>query len=295
MICREPARWSGDWSVENLPDDLIFCFVVLGLASARIVIYTLFCSRPYRPQGKGTRSLLVAPTFFDIVRNFPRVRLNPIIRASIKPMQSSVVLTLKGKQHENFNQHSAPCRYSLQPKRPRRYPYLDRFRRKQVLCTPRRLWGVFHRLLSEHGFTLGWKVPIAWWKNGRRVPLRDVRLTLWVALRRYLMESIHPNKEPNPWIPTQLQFVTSCHTVQLIAPPSESRVTLHWFKLRNWPNKRGLKALIVLLSMLRAFDMNLYIEAKAIALEAWNESGFDIDTAMDFVHQSCDGHEIAIY
>jgi len=47
--------------------------------------------------------------------------------------------------------------------------------------------------------------------------------------------------------------------------------------------------------MLRAFDMNLYIEAKAIALEAWNESGFDIDTAMDFVHQSCDGHEIAIY
>ena len=41
--------------------------------------------------------------------------------------------------------------------------------------------------------------------------------------------------------------------------------------------------------------MHLYTEAKAIALEAWNESGFDIDTAMDFVHQSCDGHEIAIY
>jgi len=41
--------------------------------------------------------------------------------------------------------------------------------------------------------------------------------------------------------------------------------------------------------------MNLYIEAKAIALEAWNESGFDLDDAMDFVHQSCDGHEIAIY
>jgi len=41
--------------------------------------------------------------------------------------------------------------------------------------------------------------------------------------------------------------------------------------------------------------MHLYTEAKAIALEAWNESGFDIDTAMEFVHQSCDGHEIAIY
>ena len=41
--------------------------------------------------------------------------------------------------------------------------------------------------------------------------------------------------------------------------------------------------------------MHLYTEAKAIALEAWNESGFDLDDAMDFVHQSCDGHEIAIY
>jgi hypothetical protein len=41
--------------------------------------------------------------------------------------------------------------------------------------------------------------------------------------------------------------------------------------------------------------MNLYTEAKAIALEAWNESGFDIDTAMDFIHESCDGHEISIY
>ena len=41
--------------------------------------------------------------------------------------------------------------------------------------------------------------------------------------------------------------------------------------------------------------MHFYTEAKAIALEAWNESKFDIDTAMDFVHQSCDGHEIAIY
>ena len=41
--------------------------------------------------------------------------------------------------------------------------------------------------------------------------------------------------------------------------------------------------------------MNLYTEAKEIALEAWNESGFDIDTARDFIHESCDGHEIAIY
>ena len=41
--------------------------------------------------------------------------------------------------------------------------------------------------------------------------------------------------------------------------------------------------------------MHLYTEAKAIALEAWNESNFDLDTAMEFVHQSCDGHEIAIY
>ena len=41
--------------------------------------------------------------------------------------------------------------------------------------------------------------------------------------------------------------------------------------------------------------MHLYKEAKTIALEAWNESGFDIDTAMEFVHESCDGHEISIY
>ena len=41
--------------------------------------------------------------------------------------------------------------------------------------------------------------------------------------------------------------------------------------------------------------MHIYTEAKTIALEAWNESNFDIDAAMEFVHQSCDGHEIAIY
>lgn len=41
--------------------------------------------------------------------------------------------------------------------------------------------------------------------------------------------------------------------------------------------------------------MNLYLEAKAIAQEAWEESGHDIDAAQDHIHESCDGHEIAIY
>lgn len=41
--------------------------------------------------------------------------------------------------------------------------------------------------------------------------------------------------------------------------------------------------------------MHLYTEAKAIALEAWQESEFDLDTAMEFIHESCDGHEISIY
>ena len=41
--------------------------------------------------------------------------------------------------------------------------------------------------------------------------------------------------------------------------------------------------------------MNLYKEARAIAQEAWNESGHDEDAARDFIHQSCDGHEVAIY
>ena len=41
--------------------------------------------------------------------------------------------------------------------------------------------------------------------------------------------------------------------------------------------------------------MNLYTEAKAIALEAWNESKFDLDDAMEFAHQSCDGHGVSIY
>jgi hypothetical protein len=41
--------------------------------------------------------------------------------------------------------------------------------------------------------------------------------------------------------------------------------------------------------------MHLYTEARAIAQEAWDESGHDEDSARDFIHQSCDGHEVAIY
>ena len=41
--------------------------------------------------------------------------------------------------------------------------------------------------------------------------------------------------------------------------------------------------------------MNLYKEARAIALEAWEETDKDIDEAQDFIHQSCDSHEVAIY
>jgi hypothetical protein len=41
--------------------------------------------------------------------------------------------------------------------------------------------------------------------------------------------------------------------------------------------------------------LNLYKEAKEIAQEAWEESNGDIDDAKDFVHQSCDSHEISIY
>jgi hypothetical protein len=40
--------------------------------------------------------------------------------------------------------------------------------------------------------------------------------------------------------------------------------------------------------------MNLYIEAKAIAQEAWNETG-NLDDALSFVQQSVDSHEISIY
>jgi len=41
--------------------------------------------------------------------------------------------------------------------------------------------------------------------------------------------------------------------------------------------------------------MHLYTEAKSLALEAWNESEFDLDQAQEYLHQSCDGHEVAIY
>lgn len=41
--------------------------------------------------------------------------------------------------------------------------------------------------------------------------------------------------------------------------------------------------------------MHLYNEAQSIALEAWEESGGEYDEAMDFIHQSCDGHEVSIY
>ena len=41
--------------------------------------------------------------------------------------------------------------------------------------------------------------------------------------------------------------------------------------------------------------MNLYTEARALALEAFTESGGDVDTARDYLHESCDGHEVVIY
>ena len=41
--------------------------------------------------------------------------------------------------------------------------------------------------------------------------------------------------------------------------------------------------------------MHLYTEAQAIAIEAWEESGGDYHDALDFIHQSCDGHEVSIY
>ena len=41
--------------------------------------------------------------------------------------------------------------------------------------------------------------------------------------------------------------------------------------------------------------MHLYTEAKAIAQEALEESNGNFDEALEFIHESCDGHEIAIY
>lgn len=41
--------------------------------------------------------------------------------------------------------------------------------------------------------------------------------------------------------------------------------------------------------------MHLYTEARAIALEALEQSEGDFDAARGFLYQSCDGHEVAIY
>jgi hypothetical protein len=41
--------------------------------------------------------------------------------------------------------------------------------------------------------------------------------------------------------------------------------------------------------------MNLHKEAQEIASEALRESQGDFDAAMDFIHESCDGHAISIY
>ena len=41
--------------------------------------------------------------------------------------------------------------------------------------------------------------------------------------------------------------------------------------------------------------MNLYKEAKAIVEDAIEQVGTDSDELQDFLHQSCDGHEVAIY
>ena len=41
--------------------------------------------------------------------------------------------------------------------------------------------------------------------------------------------------------------------------------------------------------------MNLYIEAKRIAEEALEECGGDEERAQEFIHESCDGHRVAIY
>ena len=41
--------------------------------------------------------------------------------------------------------------------------------------------------------------------------------------------------------------------------------------------------------------MHIHTEAKSLALEAWNESDCDLDQAQEYLHQSCDGHEISIY
>ena len=41
--------------------------------------------------------------------------------------------------------------------------------------------------------------------------------------------------------------------------------------------------------------LHLHTESKLIALEALKEAEGDRENALDFIHQTCDGHEIAIY
>lgn len=41
--------------------------------------------------------------------------------------------------------------------------------------------------------------------------------------------------------------------------------------------------------------MHLYTEAKAMAREALEQSEGDFDDARDYLHETCDGHEVAIY
>jgi hypothetical protein len=41
--------------------------------------------------------------------------------------------------------------------------------------------------------------------------------------------------------------------------------------------------------------MHLYTEARAMAQEALEQSEGDFDLAQDYLPQSCDGHEVAIY
>lgn len=41
--------------------------------------------------------------------------------------------------------------------------------------------------------------------------------------------------------------------------------------------------------------MNLYTEAKEIAAEALDQADGDFDTAQDYIHETCDSHEVAIY
>jgi len=41
--------------------------------------------------------------------------------------------------------------------------------------------------------------------------------------------------------------------------------------------------------------MNLYTEAKQLATEALEQSGGDYELAREYLHETCDGHEVAIY